>query len=138
MDIILTGYHAKKKSKLRRLITAFRKQSSRRFVLGGNGSLLEGILKVSWTEPSAFRYETCNRRRPRIFSTLHPYSCVITAMFYFNESPDELALLLARPPPIRGILPLPAVYAIPGKEQWQKTTGFGRRIARLIPGPIAT
>lgn len=35
------------------------------------------------------------------------------------------------------ILPLPAVYAIPGEEQRQKTTGFGRQIARLIPGPIA-
>lgn len=35
------------------------------------------------------------------------------------------------------ILPLPAVYTIPGEEQRQKTTGFGRQIARLIPGPIA-
>ena len=35
------------------------------------------------------------------------------------------------------ILPLPAVYPIPGEEQRQKTPGFGRQIARLIPGPIA-
>jgi len=35
------------------------------------------------------------------------------------------------------ILPLPAVYPIPGEEQRQKTTGMGRQIARLIPGPLA-
>lgn len=37
----------------------------------------------------------------------------------------------------QSILPLPAVYPIPGQEQRQKTTGFGRQITRLIPGPMA-
>ena len=36
------------------------------------------------------------------------------------------------------ILPLPAVYPIPGEEQRQETTGMGRQIARLIPGPMAS
>lgn len=35
------------------------------------------------------------------------------------------------------ILSLPAVYPIPGEEQRQKTTGMGRQITRLIPGPMA-
>jgi hypothetical protein len=35
------------------------------------------------------------------------------------------------------ILPLPDVYPIPGEEQRQKTTGMGRQIARLMPGPMA-
>lgn len=37
----------------------------------------------------------------------------------------------------QSILPLPAVYPIPGEEQRQKTTGFGRQITRLITGPMA-
>jgi hypothetical protein len=36
------------------------------------------------------------------------------------------------------ILALPPVYPIPGEEQRQKTTGMGRQIARLIPGPMAS
>lgn len=35
------------------------------------------------------------------------------------------------------ILPLSAVYPIPGEKQRQKITGFDRQIARLISGPIA-
>lgn len=35
------------------------------------------------------------------------------------------------------ILPLPAVYPIPGEEQRQTTIGMGGQIAQLIPRPIA-
>lgn len=35
------------------------------------------------------------------------------------------------------VLPLPAVYPIPNEEQRQKTTGMGRQIAQLVPGPVA-
>lgn len=36
-----------------------------------------------------------------------------------------------------GVIPMPAVYSIPGEAEHQRVTGFGRQITQFVPGVIA-
>ncbi|KAL7902396.1 hypothetical protein HDV63DRAFT_410135 [Trichoderma sp. SZMC 28014] len=36
-----------------------------------------------------------------------------------------------------GVIPMPAVYSIPGEAEHQQATGFGRQITQFVPGIIA-
>ncbi|KAI9778344.1 MAG: hypothetical protein M1839_008131 [Geoglossum umbratile] len=62
---------------------------------------------------------------------------VVQLRHYGNVTSMNLLMSLISSTIDPSILPLPAVYPIPGEEQRGKTVGIGRQITRLVPGPMA-
>ncbi|KAJ1326107.1 phosphotransferase [Microdochium nivale] len=62
---------------------------------------------------------------------------IVQLRFHGNVASMDAIMKFVRAHNEPGVIPMPAVYSIPGEAEHQKTTGFGRQITEFVPGLIA-
>ncbi|KID73850.1 uncharacterized protein G6M90_00g000190 [Metarhizium brunneum] len=62
---------------------------------------------------------------------------VVQLRFHGNVASMDAFMKFVRVNSSPGIIPMPAVYSIPGEAEHQRATGFGRQITEFVPGIIA-
>ncbi|KAI0097216.1 hypothetical protein GGR51DRAFT_541871 [Nemania sp. FL0031] len=62
---------------------------------------------------------------------------VVQLRFHGNVSSMDALMKFVRANNSLGVIPMPAVYSIPGEAEHQRATGFGRQITQFVPGIMA-
>ncbi|KZZ91681.1 Protein kinase-like domain protein [Moelleriella libera RCEF 2490] len=62
---------------------------------------------------------------------------IIQLRFHGNVASMDAIMKFVRAHNKPGVIPMPAVYSIPGEAEHQKATGLGRQITQFVPGIIA-
>lgn len=59
---------------------------------------------------------------------------IVQQRFHGNVACMDAFMTFVRLNSLPGVIPMPAIYPIPGEAEHQKATGFGRQIAEFVPG----
>lgn len=62
---------------------------------------------------------------------------IVQLRFHGNVASMDAIMKFVRAHNKPGVIPMPAVYSIPGEAEHQKATGLGRQITQFVPGIIA-
>ncbi|KAM3547134.1 hypothetical protein MY1884_009717 [Beauveria asiatica] len=62
---------------------------------------------------------------------------VVQLRFHGNVASMDAFMKFVHANSTPGVIPMPAVYSIPGEAEHQQSTGFGRQITRFEPGVLA-
>ena len=62
---------------------------------------------------------------------------IVQLRFHGNVASMDALMKFVRANSKTGVIPMPAIYSIPGEAEHQRATGFGRQITQFVPGIIA-